>query len=86
MYEGHGQHGAVRVRSFFSSTFSLNFVLETMQLLKYYKTLSMHNKFADIFFLHFQLKSSSQQLWPEKESVGFYLKMMQYKGNMILCN
>lgn len=42
---------AVCVRFFFSTTLSFNFVfvLETMQLLKYYKTLSMHNKFADIF-------------------------------------
>lgn len=42
----------VPVRSFFLTTFSFNFVfvLETMQLLKYYKTLSMHNKFVDISF------------------------------------
>lgn len=51
MYEGHCQHWLCLLGLFFLTTFSFNFVfvLETMQLLKYYKTLSMHNKFVDIF-------------------------------------
>lgn len=49
MYEGHCQHW--QHRFFFLTTLNFNFVLETMQLLKYYKTLSMHNKFADIFLV-----------------------------------
>lgn len=52
MYERHCQHWlGLFGLFFFLTTFSFNFVfvLETMQLLKYYKTLSMHNKFADTF-------------------------------------
>lgn len=46
----HCQHWLCLLGLFFFTTFSFNFVfvLETMQLLKYYKTLSMHNKVQDI--------------------------------------
>lgn len=38
---------------FLTISFNFVFVLETIQLLKYYKTLSMYNKFSDISLLFF---------------------------------
>lgn len=102
MYEGLGQHGlCVLGLSLFclfssSTTFSLNLVLETMQLLKYYKTLFLcMTSFQTIFFffifsffffcfaLSFKIFLSVTLAW--KETVGFDLTVLQYKGNMTWC-
>lgn len=82
-----------------STTFSLNLVLETMQLLKYYKTLFLcMTSFQTFFFffifssfffffccfaLSFKIFLSVTLAW--KETVGFDLTMLQYKGNMTWC-